>query len=83
MTTDGLPAAEKRQAMALARVSFGLFCFSFAATLLCAGFVVFAGAPRFALMLSSGAAVLNGLGYLQVSRLAESVDQDGDPRTEG
>lgn len=82
MTPDGLPTPEKRQAMALARVSFGLFYFCAVVTLLCVGLVVFAGAPRSALLLACGAAVLNGLVYQRVSRRAESVDQDPDPRTE-
>ena len=76
MTPDDLPTQEKQRAVGMVRTSFGLLCACVAMTLLCAGLVVFVGAPRSALMLISGVTALNGLMHLRVMRLADAIDQE-------
>ena len=74
MTLDGLPTSEEREAQA--RWSFRLFCASCASTLLWAGAVAFAGAPRFMLLLVGGLTIASGLLNLLVMRLDRAVDHE-------
>ena len=75
MTLDDLPTPEEREAQA--RRSFRLFCAAFAITLLWAGAVAFAGAPRFMLLLVGGLTIVSGLLNLLVMRLRRAIDQEG------
>lgn len=74
MTLDGHPTPEEREAQA--RWSFRLFCAAFASTLLWAGAVAFAGAPRFMLLLVGGLTIVSGLLNLLVMRLGTAIDQE-------
>ena len=75
MTPAHPPTAEEREAQT--RRAFGLFCAAFAMTLVCAGLVAFAGAPRFMLLLVGGLTIVGGVLILLAMLLDTVTGQSG------